>query len=146
MKNPRKVKRILLEVRKENDFLLLGIVSPEADYKLCIALNRKLGISLRSISPVKIEEESGIEHIFSRYSDQGGTNGIIFSLISNRHGKNFLFRKLKNIDYILQVYDPDNGINLDNVISELKSIDIINAVFRIEPENIEEKNLKYLIT
>ena len=52
---------------------------------------------------------------FSRFSDIKQSPDIIYNLISNSSGKNFLLKKLKNIDYIFQVHDSENEINIEAV-------------------------------
>ena len=41
---------------------------------------------------------------FSRFSRYFGSSEFTYNLISNRSGKNFLLKKLKNIDFIFQVH------------------------------------------
>jgi hypothetical protein len=108
MKNTQKITRVQLKISQKDDSLLLGIVSAEPDYKLSLSINRKFRISLKNISPLKIAEESGSEHVFSRFSDSSGSPDILYNLTSNRSGKSFLLKKLKNIDYIFQVQDSEN--------------------------------------
>ncbi|MBI5009494.1 MAG: hypothetical protein HZB98_07585 [Bacteroidia bacterium] len=52
IKNVQKVKRIQLNVENNDKLFLYGIVSAEPDYKLSLALNKKMGISLKNISPL----------------------------------------------------------------------------------------------
>lgn len=124
---------------------MVGLVSSEPDYKLSLILNKKFRISLKNISPITISDADGNELIFSRFSDANGTPDVIFNLISNRSGKNFLLKKLKNIDYIFQVPGPDRENNIDLLTSTLKEIDSITAVFHINTNTIKDKNLHYLI-
>lgn len=145
MKKTRKVTRVKLHVDQINDFILLGLVSCEPDYKLSLALNKKFSVSLRNISPVKITGENGNEHLFSKFSDTSGSPDRSLSLISNRSGKYFLISKLKNIDYILNLHDPDNKKNLSQIISDLREITSITAVFNIEIDSVKDKNLQFVI-
>jgi hypothetical protein len=118
-----KIKKVQLKVNQNFEFALLGIVSSEPDYKLSLTLNRKLKISLKNVSPLLILDGTS-EITFSRFSDNTTSPDLTYELVSNRSGKNILLKKLKNIDYILQVYDPDN--ETDTV-------------------KIKDKNLQYLI-
>ncbi len=54
MKKIQKVTRLRLHNDENHDYILLGLVSAEPDYKLSLALNKKFGISLKNISPLKI--------------------------------------------------------------------------------------------
>jgi hypothetical protein len=145
MKKTRKVTRVKLQVDQINEFILLGLVSSEADYKLSLTLNKKFSISLKNISPVKITGDTGTELLFSRFSDISESSDRIFNLISNRSGKHFLIRKLKNIDYILQVHDPDNKNIVNEIASNLRDIAGITAVFNIDTGTMKDKNLHLVI-
>jgi len=140
----QKIKRIQLNINQNNESVILGIVSAEPDYKLSLALNKKFRISLKSISPVTLHDNNS-ELTFSRFSDATGSPDLIYDLISNRTGKNFFLKKLKNIDYIFQISDPGNDSDINNIISSLREIDCITAVFNIDIKTIKDKHLQYLI-
>jgi hypothetical protein len=144
MKSTQKVTRIKLNIQQNNDFFLLGIVSAEPDYKLSLLLNNKFRISLKNISPVPLLYDDESEFTFSRFSNYDDSAGLNIILISNRSGKNFLFKKLKNIDYLLQIQSTENDPNLNDITSSLREIDSVTAVFNIDINAIKDKNLHYL--
>lgn len=145
MKTTPKIKRVYLKISQNDESVFLGIVSSEPDYKLSLALNKNLKISLKNIAPVIINYEPDNEMIFSRFSDSSASQNLIYDLTSNRCGKNHLIRKLKNIDYIFRIHDPDNEANINQVISTLRNAECITAVFNIDPESIKDRNLNHLI-
>lgn len=144
MQNSQKVKRVQLKVNQLNDFALLGIVTSEPDYKLSLTLNKKFGISLKYASPLEVRDPNQTELIFSRFSDISNSAGLTFNLISNRSGKHFLFNKLKNIDYILQVHDSENDANISQITDILREIESVNAIFTIDINTFKDKNLHLL--
>ena len=144
MRSTQKVTRVKLNINQNNDLILLGLVSAEPDYKLSLSLNKKFGISLKNISPLRLIGDNKTELAFSRFSDTINSTDMVFNLISNRSGKNFLLNKLKNIDYLFQVQYSDNEINLNNITSDLREIDTVTAVFNIDINTIKDKNLQYL--
>jgi hypothetical protein len=144
MKSTQKVTRIKLNIQQNNDFILLGIVSAEPDYKLSLLLNNKFRISLKNISPVTLLYDDEPEFTFSRFSNYDDRAGLNIILISNRSGKSFLFKKLKNIDYLLQIQSTENDPNLNDITSSLREIDSVTAVFNIDINAIKDKNLHYL--
>ena len=145
MKKTQKVTRVKLQIDQINDFILFGLVSSEPDYKLSLAINKKFNISLKNISPVKVNGENGTELFFSRFSDTSESPDRIFNLISNRSGKYFLIKKLRNIDYILHIHDPENKNIVSEITSSLREIAIITAVFNIDIDSIKDKNLHLVI-
>ncbi len=144
MKNIQKVTRVKLNVEKNNDFILLGMVSAEPDYKLSLALNKKFRISLKNKSEVKITGDNNSELTFSRFSNYDDPSDFACTLISNRSGKNFLLNKLRNVDYLFQIQNPEKEINVSNITSALREISSVTAVFNIDVDTIKDKNLHYL--
>jgi hypothetical protein len=137
----QKVTRVKLNIEQSSDYILLGLVCSEPDYKLSLSLNKKFGISLRNILPLKLMDE---DLSFSRFSNLHDPENHIFNLISNRSGKNFLLNKLKNIDYLLQISNPESEVDLNSITSSLRELETINAVFNIDVNTIKDKNLHYL--
>lgn len=144
MKSTQKVTRVKLNIEQNNEYILLGLVSAEPDYKLSLTLNKKFRISLKNIGPLKLPGDARSELVFSRFSNNDDPEDLIFSLISNRTGKYFLLNKLKNIDYLLQIQVPEKEVNLNRITSALREIDTITAVFNIDLNIIKDKNLHYL--
>ncbi|MGD0757090.1 MAG: IPExxxVDY family protein [Bacteroidales bacterium] len=145
MKSTQKVTRVKLNIEQNNDYILLGLVSAEPDYKLSLTLNKKFRISLKNISPLKLPGDDRSELAFSRFSNNDDQEDLMFSLISNRTGKFFLLNKLKNIDYLLQIQVSEKAVNLNKITSGLREIDTVTAVFNIDLNKIKDKNLHYLI-
>jgi hypothetical protein len=144
MKSTQKITRVQLKISQEDEIFLLGIVSAEPDYKLSLSINKKLRISLKNISPIKITESAGSEMVFSRFSDISGSPGITYTLASNRSGKHFLFKKLKNVDYIFLVHNSEDESNIDRISSAMREIESVNAVFIVEMKSLKDKELQYL--
>lgn len=145
MKNTQKITRVQLDISRNEKLFLYGIVSPEPDYKLSLALNKKMGISLKHSSPVNLTDDSGNHLSFSRFSCINTSDEIVYNLISNRAGKQFLLKKLKNIDYIFQMHYPGNENNNKKLASLLRETESVNAVFVIDTGTFNDKNLQYII-
>lgn len=145
MKSRQKITRVQLDVDANDDYMLLGVVSAEPDYKLSLSLNRKLKLALRHKNPIELNDENGVNHQFSRFTDHSVNTGITYNLISNKSGNAFLLKKLNKIDYLLQVQSNENNFSRENLTLALRSVETITAVFPLEPGEIRDKNLQYLI-
>jgi hypothetical protein len=148
IKKTQKITKVRLDLNNENDFLILGIVSAEPDYKVSLSINKKLGLSLKNITPITLSGDFGSEAVFSRFSDTTGSPELVCFLVANRTGNNFLIKKLKNIDYIFLIHDLESiGIGRDRTqqISSLKESEFITAVFQIDISILGEKNLHHLL-
>jgi len=144
MRSPRRITRMQLSINEENELVMFGIVSTDPDYKLSLSLNKKLHISLKRISVIEFRDDTDSEQIFSRFSDSSGAPDLIFDLVSNRSGKNFLLKKLKNIDFIFQVYDPGGTYDINQLVTLLREIETVTAVFNMDIKALKDKNLKFL--
>lgn len=144
MKNSRKITKIHLPIRDQDFPIIIGIVSSDPDYKLSLKLNKKLTISLKNISPVELHDKDGNEFQFSKFSDTTGVPDSSFQLISNRSGKNFLLKKLKNIDHLLLLHDTGKKLDLDQIMSLIRGIDTVTGVFYFDFKTLKDKNLRYL--
>jgi hypothetical protein len=144
MKGRPKITRIQLDDHTDEDNTIFCIVSAEADYKLSQLLNKKLKIALKNIDTINITGVDGMNLNFSRFSDTSGSPEIIYNLISNRSEKDYLLKKLKNIDYFFQIHVNDNKFDIELLTSTIREIDRITAVFRLDLMEIKDKNLVYL--
>jgi len=145
MKSSQKITRIQLKVNRIDRVFLYGIVSSEPDYKLSLALNKKMGISLKNSIPLQLPDNTGIENSFSRFSYINHPDEVSYNLISNRSGRQFLLKKLKNIDYIFQVHYPECENCNSKISTLLKTTESVNAVFDIDTVTFNDKNLHYII-
>lgn len=144
MRGRAKITKILLGDQPNDEYVFLGIVSTEADYKLSQLLNKKLGIALKSNKTIEVMGADGSQIFFSRYSDSSGSPEITYNLISNRSDKNYLLKKYRSIDYLFQIHCTDNKCDIDQLTGSLRDIDRITAVFRLDQREIKDKNLNYL--
>jgi hypothetical protein len=141
MKNTGKITRVRLQVDNDSGLVILGLVSSEPDYKLSLALNKKFGISLRNADPVIPENDDGTHTPFSRFTFHEDFSDRTFNLVSNRSGSQFLVKKLKNVDYLFAIHDPENDPSTKILTSGLKSTPGVTAVFTVKPDTLKDKNL-----
>jgi hypothetical protein len=144
MKSESRIRRVQLNDNHDDESGLLGIVTSEPDYKLSLTLNKKLDISLRNSTPVKLTGNSVDELTYTRYFFESELSGTSFSLISNRSGKSFLLNKLRNIDYILLIRNPENDSYINDILQKLKSSENVTALFLFNLKTLKDKNLHYL--
>jgi hypothetical protein len=144
MKSTQKITRVKLNVELNIDYIILGLVSAEPDYKLSLSLNKKFGISLKNISPLRLPCDDESQFTFSRFANNNDRAGLNLILISNRSGKDYLLKKLKNIDYLLQIQWSENDPNINDITTGLREIEAVTAVFNIDINTIKDKNLQYL--
>lgn len=145
MKKTGKITKVRLEIEQKNDFSLLGLVSSEPDYRLSLAINKSLSVSLRNATPVVSTGEGGEKLTFSRFSDRGGDERLSVSLVSNRSGNAYLVKKLKNIDFILHIHDPQAETDFSAIAARLRELPAITGVFSIDPSSVKDRNLSLVL-
>ncbi len=145
MKSTPKIKRVTLKISENSEPFLIGIVAAEPDYKISLAINRKLGTSLKSADPVILQEKNDIDLHFSRFSSPSDSPDLAYDLTSNRSGKNYLIKKMRNIDYFLQIHNVDNEADTGTILSLIREIDCVTAAFKIGSEIIKDKNIRFLV-
>jgi hypothetical protein len=143
MRSAQKITRVQLEVSQSTDPSLIGIVSPEPDYKVSLAINRKLRIALKSGIPVTAETGNS-EHSFSRFSFTPVIGSISYELFSNRSSGEVLLKKLRNVDYILSIHGSGSIDFIETIAGKIRKIELVTAVFVLDSNTVNDKNLKYL--
>ncbi len=145
MKEKTNIRRVRLKNSDISQWTLFGIVSSEPDYKLSLALNKKLDISLKSCSPLIIHDNNGVEMSFSKFSSSSGPAEMSCDLVSNRTVKSCLVRKMKNIDYFLIIHDSLKEKESAVLLKHLRETDCITAVIKIEAGTLKGKDLENII-
>lgn len=143
MKSNKKITKVRLQDVHDDESMIFGLVSADPDYKLSLLINKKFNISLRNTAPISIntKEEAGI--IFSRFSSHAGAE-MTCTLVSNRSGRNHFIEKLRNVDFLFHLSDPENEMSAEEVNLKLREIGSVTAVFTVDNNSLKDKNLKYL--
>jgi hypothetical protein len=144
MKGSQKITRIQLSIDDQDKPVIFGLVTTDPDYKLSLKLNKKLGILLKNEDPVMIDA-AGSEVTFSRFIDSSGAPDTVFYLVSNRTGKYFLLKQLRNIDFLFLIHDLNREQSPAGLLLKLRTIDSVTAVFDIDFGTLKDKNLNYLL-
>ena len=99
---PRKIHK--LTEKKELDFALIGITSPENDYRLSWTLNNNCGLQLSKKENLEVfNKRLDDKQEFSQFQYYDDNSLVLYRLISNRSEKGYLLEEMTNVDYIFQV-------------------------------------------
>lgn len=129
-----------LEVEYEYDFDLIGISCHAPDYRLCWAINNQLRLNLSKetagydIKNKKIKEVT--HHSLFRYVNE--EDHVEFILLQNKNGSSIILPEQKLADYLL-ILKNNFSIEIPELLLRLKSIDMIQTVFQIEPKSLKSK-------
>jgi hypothetical protein len=144
MKSNKKITKVRLQAVLDDESRIFGLVSADPDYKLSLLINKKFNISLKNTAPLTLNNNGEDDLTFSRFSSHAGAE-MTWTLFSNRSGRNHLIEKLRNVDFLLHLSDPENEMSDEEVNLKLREIGSVTAVFTVDKNSLKDKNLKYLI-
>lgn len=134
----KKIHKLAIQI--ENDYSLIGIASHENDYRLSWAINQSLGLDLKKCDDLVINHPKHKINIdYSLYNFDDEDKYLTYDLISNKSEKGFLISEMKNIDFVLRISgSPDQDL-LNDLVSNIKKIDIVITAFLIDvPEKLKK--------
>ena len=152
-----------LKIEYDYDFVLIGISSREKDYRLCWALNNKLGIDLTKIESLEIKsKKQTTPSFFSLFKFENADEFIEYFVIANvsenkifASKDNNLFgkgedetqstengilipeHKQMNCFFVIRGETDDNSV--EEIIKKIKEIDMVLAAARIEVAELKSK-------
>lgn len=161
--NNKTLAKHTLEVSYNFDFLLIGISSHEKDYRICWALNKKLGLDLKKTDSLEIKgkkqttpsffsffvfdkEEDFLEYsVIANFSENKSMDLKTHSLFgmddaSEHHSENeLLIPEQKQMNYFLVVRGELEDDAVDELVKHIKEIDVVQTAVRIDPTQLKSK-------
>ncbi|MGC9341589.1 MAG: IPExxxVDY family protein [Bacteroidales bacterium] len=135
-------RKFKLDYTPDFDFLLLGIVSYEKDYRLSWEINEFLQMDLERVDDHKVKhKKSGKDLHFSCFVYTDESAYLNFKLLSNRSEMGPLIEGLKNIDYLLVIigeYTENLSVDLKKSLLKLESV---QSCFILKPENVKNSEI-----
>lgn len=140
MNREKKITRHIIPNEDLPQFLFLGIVSSEPDYRLSVMINRHLGAGLRKCdNDVTAMTESGENHFSCFVSKMPA-----FSLVSNHCEGSILLRKLRKIDFFLIISGAPDEKRAENLANSIREIPEVTAVFIFNSRKVNDRNASLL--
>lgn len=98
------LKKHKLKVAIDEDFALLGVVSDQPDYKLCLLINRAHGFDLRKQDDLVLyHRKLDQDQKFSLFEYTDEESLLSYRVITNRRDEGFFLDELKNLDYLVHI-------------------------------------------
>ncbi len=132
--------KLKLELDYDFDFALIGISCHQPNYRLAWLLNSILNIDLERSDDLDLMlNKKGEKGYFSFFHYDDSDNFTTVNLIANRSENGFFVPEMKQLDYFLQLWLPENE-NLSELHQKIKKNEQILACVNIEPETLKSKH------
>lgn len=132
-----------LDIEYDYDFLLVGLVCHEKDYRLCWAVNRELAIDLERAEPLAISLKKGEAPArFALYLHENNDNGTACFIVSNRsldETAGLLVPEQKEADFLFVAKGPFGEREEMRMIEGLKRIPFVLLTIRLVPAELKSK-------
>jgi hypothetical protein len=154
-----------LEIEYDYDFTLIGISSHEKDYRICWALNQKLGLRLAKQESLEIKDKKEqTPSFFSFFSFTDEDAFMEYSVIANfsesksmvltentlfqnddssrsRHkgDNNLLIPEHKQMNYFFVLRGELDPEEVEELVREIREIDIVLTAIRIDVKGLKSK-------
>lgn len=127
--HPRSIMaRHKLDLEPEPDAVVIGISSHVNDYRLCWALNKRLGVTLTRREK-DIVASTGAQ--FAAYDHQDEETGARLMLISNRSEGVLLLKDQKQADYFL-VMNEESPRRPEEIMEQVRNTEFVLAAFTLD--------------
>lgn len=130
--------KLLLNIKEEYDFHLIGISCHAKDYRLCWEINNLLTIDLERTEDLDLNIKNSIGN-YSFYEFIDEENYIEYYLIANRSSKGLLIPEQKNTDFLLMIKgDPYDSV-LEHISEKISSLEIVLTLYNINVDTLKSK-------
>ena len=153
------IHKLQLEDFDQIDYDLIAIYTTLEDYRLAFKINQQLDILLSKNTkeiPIEISKQNPS---FSRFTFEDEQKRMIWDLIQNKQEIMLpvpeksatlfedkmvatpvnLITELRKVDYLLKI-EHENQIQIKDIISKLKKMDVISTVYEVDAKDIKSKN------
>jgi hypothetical protein len=133
---PKKIHK--LSEKESFDFRLIGIASPENDYRFSWVVNHTMGFKLVREEDLeiwhKLLDDPQVYHQF-RYFDEETL--LQYRLISNKCENGYLLEEMTKVDYLIQIIGEVNELEIKKLVKDLNKIDGITLAFLLDPSTLK---------
>lgn len=126
-----------LEPAPDPEVQLIGISSHVNDYRLCWALNRRLGIALaRRTRDIEEQGPEGVAH-FSAFDHLDEAAQPAYTLVNNHSGDGVLLREQRQADYFL-VVDANAHITDADLLEQVRDTEFVLTAFTLDMRRLRD--------
>ena len=132
-------KTVLRYEDEEFSFLLIGISTTYADFRLCGEINKALDISLERVEDYTIHNQKSEEELSFPFFSYSNDQEDSYHVIGNKSIRGLLIPEQKSLDYFLLIKQGQSHIDAAETARQLKPIRLIQAAFILDPYKLKSK-------
>ena len=130
--------KVLLTLKEDYDFKLVGISCHTKDYRLCGELNKTLHIDLIRTDDIEINKKGEISpYSFYEFIDED--NYLEYFLISNLGNSGYLIPEQKKVDFFLVIKGSTSNDQILDIICKINTLSLVLTSFNIDPNQLKSK-------
>ncbi len=134
------IKKHKLEMAIDKDFALLGVVADQADYRLCLLINRALGLDLRKQDDLVLyHRKLDQDQDFSLFEYTDEESLLTYRVIRNRTEEGFFLDELKNLDYLIHIQGDITEESTSSFFRKISSIPDVRMCVPVDLNKIRNK-------
>lgn len=133
------MKKLLVDIGLDYNFLLLGIVSQEKPHRLVWLINRQLGSSFKHDDELQLYNNETPTASFLKYQFADEMNHLDLTLIENKDQINYLIPELRAVDYFLMIKGALNFLDVRYFINSLKPTESVQLITEIDHQKLKSK-------
>jgi hypothetical protein len=121
-----------LSEKKEESYIIIGLVSHDESYQLCLDLNTQLSIKFSLTGSINYQDNT-----YSHFSYTDST-GVSYHVVGNKIGHNYLAGNFKNIDYFFILKGPLDIIKTDIMVQQIRKCQTVQATLTIPLDQMKK--------
>lgn len=126
--------KLKLDIAYTPAFGVVGLFTPQKDYRLCWFLNQHLNADFRRLSGFSyLPCNQSAPAVFSVYHYDIPGLMVRYFLVSNKSLAGRLFERPKNLDYLLLISKSGTqAVAMEDIIARLRKVPVIEAAFNLD--------------
>lgn len=133
-------KKHKLNETESYDFGLIGIASPENDYRIIWTINKSFGIGFIRQDDLeiwhKLLDEPQTFHQFRFFNEE---TLITYRLLTNKCENGYLLEEMSNVDFLIKIDGEFDPGFIDKLVKDLNSLKEITLAFPLDASSLKSR-------
>lgn len=123
----------------EYDFILIGIVSQQVDFRLCREINLVLDLKLYRKDDFLVFNQKRMEEQQFAFFEHISDTENRYNLISNKTNTAVLLSEKSQIDYLFIVHPGALPVDENELLSKIKKVKFVLGAYKLVPAKLKSR-------